>query len=649
VKLAICTVSPPRYPHSAVFREVAETLHAAATALGHQALLTNDSSLPGYHTIVLGTNLLLNHPQPVAKDAILYNLEQVQRGPWFNERVLSLYRQYELWDFSEANANELERFGLTRPHVVPIGWAPILQRIKPKPEDIDVLFYGCINGRRKHVLESLCQHGVRVESLFGVYGKERDEYIARAKIVLNMHFYEARVFEIVRTSYLLANGRLVLSERGASPEDEAPFETGVAFASYDQLVPRCLALLKNADERQQIAANGQRLMEARPETSYLQPALEKRAGHEASANPSRPAVLSVGVSFDRPLPAHYGWSRPDVVTWTAVQGAALLDVGCAAGSMGQAMLAKGAREVVGVDKDPEAIGLARTRLTAAYRYDLNEAPELPYPDGYFDILTFANVLEELVSPETSLHHLLRWLRPGGTVVCCIPNVRHESVLLPLLFEGAWNYADGEMPERTQLRFFTLSSIQQFIASAGLTMHSDVQAVPSHPSPRLQQVAELLRALGGNSSQFLLESRAPEYIVAASAPTLPSFVQTRPILDPWRGSRLHRLLLAPNWDDPNDCWERTLRWLAAPDALEDTVTVGIATPVDILKAPPAALVEVADQRTLDLLFIEVPSDQMSWRRLLGGTHTWLATSTKSSLHEEAARIGVEVLEASSLLA
>ena len=49
---------------------------------------------------------------------------------------------------------------------------------------------------------------------FNAYGGKRDALIARAKVVLNIHYYAAQVFEIVRVSYLLANSKAVVTEIG---------------------------------------------------------------------------------------------------------------------------------------------------------------------------------------------------------------------------------------------------------------------------------------------------------------------------------------------------------------------------------------------------------------------------------------------------
>ena len=118
----VCIVQPPGYAHSAAFREVAETLVHALRRLHHDAVLSNDASLPGRRSIVLGSNLLSRHSLPLPEDAILYNLEQIEPGsPWLSPQVLELFRRHETWDYSFRNAARYSELGLARPRVVPIG------------------------------------------------------------------------------------------------------------------------------------------------------------------------------------------------------------------------------------------------------------------------------------------------------------------------------------------------------------------------------------------------------------------------------------------------------------------------------------------------------------------------------------------------
>jgi len=274
VRFAVTLVAPPGYPHAEAFREVAETVHAGLRALGHDAVLGTDAPPAGRRAIVLGTNLLVHHPVPLPADAILYNLEQVDPGsPWFDDAQLALLRRFAVWDYSARNAARLAALGLDAPVVVPIGWMPELTRIAPATEDVDVLFYGSMNPRRTALVRRLRAEGLRVETAFGVYGAARDALIARAKVVLNVHFYPAKVFEVVRVSYLLANRKAVVSERGADPEEETPFADAVVFAAYEELAASCVALVAADDERRARAAAGLAAMQRRPEPEILARAL----------------------------------------------------------------------------------------------------------------------------------------------------------------------------------------------------------------------------------------------------------------------------------------------------------------------------------------------------------------------------------------
>jgi hypothetical protein len=132
-----------------------------------------------------------------------------------------------------------------------------------------VLFYGSLNDRQQAIVLGLRSRGVKAEAAFGVYGSQRDRLIARAKVVLNLHYYESKVFEAVRVSYLLANWRFVVCERGCDAAEEAEFTQGIVFADYGDLVDACVAYLGRPDERQRIAQAGFELMVRRDVGAYL--------------------------------------------------------------------------------------------------------------------------------------------------------------------------------------------------------------------------------------------------------------------------------------------------------------------------------------------------------------------------------------------
>ncbi len=276
-RYAVTIVAPPGYPHSGTFVEVAMGLVEGLRALGYDTVVTTQGNLPGRRHIVLGANILQKHPLPLADDAIIYNLEQIEAGSaWVTPALVDIYKRYTVWDYSTRNVEPLRALGVRVEHVVPIGYEPVLTRIPAAPEkDIDLLFVGSMNERRRDVLQKFVDAGVRVSAHFGVYGAQRDALYARAKLVANVHYYEAKVLEIVRLSYLLANRIPVLSERGADPQEDATLEGGVAFADYDQLVPVGLKLLAQPEACKTLGERGFEAISKRRQRDYLEAAIGK--------------------------------------------------------------------------------------------------------------------------------------------------------------------------------------------------------------------------------------------------------------------------------------------------------------------------------------------------------------------------------------
>ncbi|MGB8699020.1 MAG: methyltransferase domain-containing protein, partial [Thermosynechococcaceae cyanobacterium] len=274
---AVLIVSPPGYKHSQIFAEVAETLHFGLIALGYRSVIT-DQILPEHRHIVLGVNLLQFCSVEIPEDSILYNLEQISPdSPWITESMLELFQSYTFWDYSLVNCMQLCLLGCSHVQHVPLGYVPQLTRISPIPEkekDIDILFYGSPTEKRSKILDELRQKNLNVVQLSGIYGTERDHLIAKSKIVINIHCYEAKVFEIVRVSYLLANRIFVLSEDSPDDPQAQSLQGGVAFAQYENLVETCLYFLGNLQQRKEMSEKGFQLFCQDLESTYLEKALK---------------------------------------------------------------------------------------------------------------------------------------------------------------------------------------------------------------------------------------------------------------------------------------------------------------------------------------------------------------------------------------
>ena len=274
-KYSVILVCPAGYIHSLALLEIAETIHYSLINLGIDSILTDSLDVTDRRQIILGAHLIKsNDIEWLKDDAIIYNFEQIDpNSPWLDQTYFSLLNKYKVWDYSLQNIQILKNMGVTNIHHSPLGYVHQMSRINSSNQkDIDILFYGSINQRRENIILSLKEHGVNIINLFGVYGQERDSFIARSKIVINIHFYESKIFEIARVSYLLANNVCVVSEEGPDPIEKM-YSDAVVFSAYDQLVPTCLSLLNNEEKRIEISNNGRKIIESCNQMNYLAPLL----------------------------------------------------------------------------------------------------------------------------------------------------------------------------------------------------------------------------------------------------------------------------------------------------------------------------------------------------------------------------------------
>ena len=276
------SVMAPRRPSNDFangFNEFSETIFYGLRHLGYHARIVSRLSEADGQIIVVAANTLSHdEAMQLPADTVIYNAEpfpQVwQVFPQYADEVL---RKYKVWDYNPENAKRLSASLGKAVEYVPLGYVPELTRIeKTDLEDIDVLFYGTVNDRRRTILDRLAATGLKVNILCGVFGTERNAWIARSKVVLNVHSHEPGVFEIVRVAFLLANAKAVVSECNpgyAGEAVDADLLPGIVAAKYDDLVEACVSLVADDDRRHAIEQAGFAAFQARRESDILREAL----------------------------------------------------------------------------------------------------------------------------------------------------------------------------------------------------------------------------------------------------------------------------------------------------------------------------------------------------------------------------------------
>ncbi len=202
---------------------------------------------------------------------------------------------------------------------------------------------------------------------------------------------------------------------------------------------------------------------------------------------------------DKPA-GYYANVRRELVEEVPPGTHSVLEIGCGEGATGAALKAEGrAIRVVGVELMEEAAAKARRVLDQVLVGNI-EHMELPFEREQFDVFILADVLEHFVDPWTQLRRLMVYLKPGGLVIVSLPNVRNWRVVIPLIFQGKWEYQDSGVMDRTHLRFFTRTGMIQLFKSSGLEV---LKATPL--GQRSRRLARL--PLG-----FLSEYATPQYLV-----------------------------------------------------------------------------------------------------------------------------------------
>ncbi|HAH05455.1 MAG TPA: hypothetical protein DCM05_02840 [Elusimicrobia bacterium] len=146
---------------------------------------------------------------------------------------------------------------------------------------------------------------------------------------------------------------------------------------------------------------------------------------------------------------------------------ALLDVGCALGTLLAGVRAHSAWTAAGLEFSPDAAALGR---------ELNEVEiacgplaKAPWPDASFDCVHMNNVLEHESDPESALRSAERLLKPGGRLLLTLPNGPVDLSATRLLFR-AWKRA---VPTRHggHLVFFSRRGLEALLERTGFEVLS----------------------------------------------------------------------------------------------------------------------------------------------------------------------------------
>ncbi|MGF6876461.1 DUF4915 domain-containing protein [Paraburkholderia sp. MM5477-R1] len=202
---------------------------------------------------------------------VAFQMEQSVSSRWFTpEYFRMLENSYAIFDYSIDNVAYLQDKGLSRRQIyhLPIGYIPNycpgLDDVEP---DYDVLFYGDVNNdRRRHFIGEIEKH-YHVKVINNLFGRELQEEVARAKLVINVHYYAGALLETTRIYECLSLNKLIISESSSDIKRHSELAELVDFVEIDDvsaMISRIDHWLKNDDLRRLRIDTNRKVLESQP-------------------------------------------------------------------------------------------------------------------------------------------------------------------------------------------------------------------------------------------------------------------------------------------------------------------------------------------------------------------------------------------------
>lgn len=100
-----------------------------------------------------------------------------------------------------------------------------------------------------------------------------------------------------------------------------------------------------------------------------------------------------------------------------------------------------------------------------------EQMEIPFSEGFFDLIICGDVLEHLVDPWALVHRINSLLAKNGNLVTSIPNIRIKSAFYKIFLKGDFGYTPDGTFDKTHLRFFCKKNMVDMLNVKGLEIQN----------------------------------------------------------------------------------------------------------------------------------------------------------------------------------
>lgn len=193
---------------------------------------------------------------------IIYNTEPLEYKLWYDKIYDKIIDGADMiLDYSYKNLSVYKNF--KNKYYCPPCFSPYLNELWNKnninhkvEKDIDILFYGSMNGNRMNIKNQLEKQNINHKFIYSFKNlNDQNEYIKRSKIILSISWNEVNnVIDFARISYLIANRFFIIHELPSESDRNEDFCKNVITVPSNDIVSKCVKFLKfNQIDRDNLA------------------------------------------------------------------------------------------------------------------------------------------------------------------------------------------------------------------------------------------------------------------------------------------------------------------------------------------------------------------------------------------------------------
>ena len=196
----------------------------------------------------------------------------------------------------------------------------------------------------------------------------------------------------------------------------------------------------------------------------------------------------------------------------------IVEVGCSGGGLAREYRKRNAGcEYIGVEINASYAEVARAHCTAMVVGNIEDMSDDVFAlfGGSRVCWVFGDVLEHLYDPWALLRRIRAGLASDSSVLACIPNAQHWTVQARLNC-GAFRYEDKGILDRTHIRWFTRTTIDEMFHDCGFAIVDGRCRILDEPyrDAALTGIRAFAELIGGDAEKAVTDATPLQYVVRA---------------------------------------------------------------------------------------------------------------------------------------